>query len=98
VLSLSAEHDAAGELVRILGFLVDADPAAGDAAKLRQRDTWLRAILDNAPVEIVLKDRDGRLLAVSKNIIDARGAEPTAVCGKHTGDFFPREIAAIYEA
>src|SRR5690606_3265068 len=61
MLSLSAEHDASGELVRILGFLVEADPGAGDAARLRQRDTWLRAILDNAPVEIVLKDREGRL-------------------------------------
>jgi PAS domain S-box-containing protein len=95
-MSLSLERDARGAASRIFGFLIEGEREA--EAKIRQRDTWLRAILENAPVEIVLKDRDGRFLAVSRNVIVERGADMSAVIGKRTSDFFPPEIATVYEA
>ncbi len=95
-LSLSVERDARGGVARVLGFLVDGSHEA--EAKIRQRDTWLRAILENAPVEIVLKDRDGYFLAVSKNVAEERGSDMAGVIGKRTTDYFTPDIAAVYEA
>ena len=96
-LSLSLEPATAASPCRVVGFLVENDSSSEAEIKIRQRDTWLRAILENAPVEIVLKDRDGRFLAVSRNVADDRGADRDQVIGMRTSDFFAPEIARVYE-
>ena len=65
-------------------------------AAVRQRDAWLRAILENAPIEIVLKDRQGRVMAASRNIAESLGKKPAETVGGTTADFFPDEVARIY--
>ena len=63
---------------------------------IRERDAWLRGILENSPVEIVLKDTEGRFMAASRNIIEIFGNEPKGYFGLTTRDFLPEEIARIY--
>ncbi len=67
-------------------------------AAVRQRDAWLRAILENAPFEIVLKDKQGRIMAASRNIAEALGITPEEAIGRTTADFFPDDVARIYMA
>lgn len=63
---------------------------------IRERDAWLRGILENSPVEIVLKDRDGRFMAASRNIAEIFEKTSKAYLGRTTRDFLPEEIARIY--
>jgi len=65
-------------------------------AAVRQRDAWLRAILENAPIEIVLKDRNGRIMAASRNVVETVGTTPEKAIGTVTADYFPDDVARIY--
>jgi PAS domain S-box-containing protein len=65
-------------------------------AAVGQRDAWLRAILENAPIEIVLKDRQGRIMVASRNIAKVLGITPEETVGCTSADFFPAEVAQIY--
>jgi len=65
-------------------------------AAVRQRDAWLRAILENAPIEIVLKGRDGRIMAASSNVVHILNTTPEEVIGSTSADYFPEDVAQIY--
>ncbi len=65
---------------------------------IRTRDAWLRAILDNAPIQIALKDTDCRLMAVSRNTATEMGLDQSEFVGRTTADFLPPEIAEHYMA
>ncbi|MEM7171192.1 MAG: PAS domain-containing protein [Pseudomonadota bacterium] len=69
-----------------------------DAEKqTRERDAWLRGILEHSPVEIVIKDRQGRALAASgnnKDIICEKLGD--SLVGSTAWDFLPPDIARIY--
>ncbi len=54
---------------------------------LRTRDSWLRAIIDNAPMEIVLKDVDGRIMLIGGNIARTLGLTPESMIGHVTSDY-----------
>lgn len=83
----------AEDTTNVFGFLTDTHD---NEAKIRQRDMWLRGILENAPIQIVLKDKERRLLAVSRNIAVERGVDRDSVSGMCTTDFFPPDIAKSY--
>lgn len=67
-------------------------------AELRESETRLKAILDNSPAAIYLKDLDGRFLAVNKPCLDLHGPDIADVQGKTSADLFPEELARAYEA
>ncbi len=73
---------------------IDARRVAEDA--VQTRNVWLRAILENAPIEIVLKDREGRIMAISDNVAREQASEAKDCLGKTTEAFVPAEVAAIY--
>lgn len=60
------------------------------------QDTWLRTILENAPMEIVLKDVDGRFMAFSSSIEEFYGVTAADVVGATTDEFLPAHIAETY--
>ena len=65
---------------------------------VRTRDAWLRAILENAPIEVVLKDTESRIMAISPNVAEHLNAPRDAFIGTTKADYLPAEIAEIYMA
>ncbi|MBI3516085.1 MAG: PAS domain-containing protein, partial [Proteobacteria bacterium] len=61
---------------------------------LREREQQLRAILDNAPVGLFLKDRDRRYLLVNRQYADWRGFAPEAMVGRTDAELAP-DVDAI---
>lgn len=61
----------------------------------RQRDSEMRfrAILDNAPAVIYIKDAEGKLILINKRCEELFHLENEQVQGKTDYDFFPKEIA-----
>ncbi len=91
-------RDDSGNLMGIGSIATDITEQKRAEETIRTRDAWLRAIFENAPIEIVLKDTEGRCMAVSRNIADTLGVEMDDLIGGTTADFFPDHIAAIYMA
>jgi len=61
---------------------------------LRQKEGYQRALLDNFPFMVWLKDTESRFLAVNQALADAIGeGDPNAMLGKTEFDYLPREIA-----
>jgi len=67
--------------------------------KLSNSEATLRAILDNAPYLIWLKDKDKRFINVNKAFLDATGcASMSDVLGKTDFDLWPEDLANKYRA
>jgi PAS domain S-box-containing protein len=66
--------------------------------ELERRELYLRAILDNFPFMIWLKDEHSRFLAVNQVMADTCGqTSPAAMVGMTDGDIWPAELAARYQ-
>lgn len=65
---------------------------------LAERERWLQAIFEFAPVQIVLKDLDGRIMGISGNVATDLGIPVEDFIGRTTADFLPADIAAKYMA
>jgi len=66
--------------------------------ELLVRDTWLDAIFENAPIEIVFKDVEGRIIAISRSVANILGHDRDEFIGRTSADFLPGDIADIYMA
>lgn len=62
----------------------------------QNRESWLAAILHHAPFEVVIKDIDGKILAISQNVAEEINLTVKDFVGKTTADFLPEEIAKLY--
>jgi len=62
--------------------------------ELRKNEAWLRAIIDNSPSAISLKDKDGRFIVVNKQWERQYGALIKNWRGKTVFDIFPEEYAS----
>lgn len=60
------------------------------------REVWLAAILYHAPFEVVIKDIEGKIRAISRNVIEEFNLTTEDFLGKTTADFLPDEISQIY--
>ncbi|MDP2370213.1 diguanylate cyclase domain-containing protein [Rhodoferax sp.] len=66
-----------------LAQIVQAEAQLQGAQALRVKERYQRALLDNFPFMVWLKDTEGRFLAVNQAVADAHGhAEPDALVGK----------------
>ncbi|OGV48599.1 MAG: hypothetical protein A2017_21045 [Lentisphaerae bacterium GWF2_44_16] len=64
---------------------------------LRQREAYLRAVFDNVPYLIWLKDASGRYLAVNRQFAKICGvASPEEITGKTDAELWPSELAKFY--
>jgi PAS domain S-box-containing protein len=89
--------DAVGNVIRLDGILTDITRRAESEANLRTRELYLRAILDNFPFLIWLKDQESRFLAVNAEFAKACGAvSPNEVSGLTDLDVWPAELAERY--
>ncbi|MDP6708201.1 MAG: PAS domain S-box protein [Alphaproteobacteria bacterium] len=61
---------------------------------LRERQTLLNAVVENVPVSLCLKDREGRFTLVSPGFERLHGVTSAEVLGKTFFDILPHEVAA----
>lgn len=82
-----------------IAFLVPASVLVFRNQRLNSaqaRETWLAAILNHAPFEVVIKDADGKIRAISQNVIDEVKLTAEDFIGKTTADFLPLDISQQY--
>ena len=87
-----------GDWSRVIYAIEDITERKRAEEAIRTRDAWLGGILENAPIQVVLKDTEGRIMAISQNVADFFGLEREDFIGRTTADFLPREDAEIYMA
>jgi two-component system, sensor histidine kinase and response regulator len=67
-------------------------------AELRQQSRYLRALIDNFPFPVWLKDTQCRFLAANRLVAEAAGVSVQDVPGRTDLDLWPHEVAATYRA
>jgi PAS domain S-box-containing protein len=60
--------DEGGQVFGFFALVQDITGRKRAEEAVRTRDAWLRAIMENAPIQIVLKDTEGRIMAISRNV------------------------------
>ena len=83
-----------GELIigRVWSFRDVTERRLAEQA-LRESELRLRAIIDNLPSVVLLKDREGRYLLVNSYFEEAVGISSDRVLGQTDREIFPKEIS-----
>jgi diguanylate cyclase (GGDEF)-like protein/PAS domain S-box-containing protein len=91
------EYGADGRVESLLAVVRDVTDLVLAEQELRQREQYQRALLDNFPFFVWLKDTDSRLLAANRQYARvAKVATTQELVGKTDFDFFPHELATAY--
>ena len=89
--------DEIGQLIGSFNHLIETVRKSQDA--LRQREHYERALLDNFPFLVWLKDADSRFLAVNQPYATACGqTSASRLVGQTDFDFWPHDLATTYRA
>lgn len=92
-------YDATGQLAGVLGVARDITEHKLLETELRAREQYQRALLDNFPFIVWLKDTESRFLAVNQPFAEAAGFESAeGFYGKSDLDIWPRDLAESYRA
>ena len=78
--------DSAGRIVSIGGVAVDVSDRKKAELALQESEARFRSFLENAPLEMVVKDLDGRFLMVSRAVEEIWGKTSEELLGRHTRD------------
>ncbi len=90
-------HDADGNLLGVLGVSRDITEIKHIQKELEIKERYQRAVLDNFPFIVWLKDEQSRYLAVNKPFADLCNTTSTdALWGKTDFDIWPKELAESY--
>ena len=91
--------DARGNVIGVLGIAHDITERQRLDQALAMREQYQRALLDNFPFLVWLKDVDSRYLAVNQPFADACGMDsPDSLIGKTDLDIWPADLAERYRA
>jgi PAS domain S-box-containing protein len=96
LLSAVAEHDPSGQVLRSIAILVDVTERRRAEAELRFSEARLRALADNSPLVIFMKDLEGRYVVVNREFQLHERQSEAEIIGKTTFDMFPPDEAAAY--
>jgi PAS domain S-box-containing protein len=89
--------DAHDRLIGVLGIARDITARKSAEETLRARERYQRALLDNFPFMVWLKDAQSRFLAVNRPFASAAGlTDPDAMVGKTDLDIWPVDLAESY--
>ncbi len=94
--ALTAEHVAAEQdpdLQRVLEVVLELGEAQAGQAKVERQHRMNRAILDSLPVNIFLKDREGRYISFNQTASQLVGVPQEQVVGRTDYDIFPADVA-----
>ena len=90
--------DSTGAMTRAIGTLLDVTERKGAEEAVRESEGRLRAIIDNAPVHISMRDLDGRHMVVSPNSEAILGYPSEKVLGSTSHEIFSKEEADFFMA
>lgn len=79
-------------------IMVDISDRKWQEQALRESETRLREVIDNAPLKIGLTDNEGRYVLVNSLFARALNSEPEVVRGKTAADLFSAPTAEIEAA
>jgi PAS domain S-box-containing protein len=92
-------HDTSGQVIGVLGIYEDITDRKNAEMALQQRDRYQRALFDNFPFAVWLKDTESRFLAVNRQFVQLFGASSAeALVGRNDFDIAPAELAEGYRA
>jgi PAS domain S-box-containing protein len=86
-------RDHEGRIKGMAGFIADITERRQIDEQLKAREAELRAIFDNAPFAIVLKDTAGRYRLINRIYADWFGCRQEEIRGHTVYEVFPSEIA-----
>ena len=66
---------------------------AADITERKRAEAWFNAIMDNAPLQVFVKDLAGRFTYLNRALEQAIGAKAADIIGKSASDFYSREYA-----
>jgi two-component system, NarL family, sensor histidine kinase UhpB len=86
-----------GRVAAVLGIIRDVSERVNTRESLSVREAFLRAMLDNFPFMVWLKDVKGRFMAINQAFVRACGrSHEREVIGYTDFDLYPRELAQRY--
>jgi two-component system, NarL family, sensor histidine kinase UhpB len=86
-----------GEVRAVVGIVRDVSPRVRAQEALAEREAYLRAMLDNFPFLVWLKDVQGRFLAVNDTFARSCGrARAADIVGLTDFDVWPKDLAQLY--
>jgi PAS domain S-box-containing protein len=97
--SKAVVRDEEGRPLGLVGVMTDVTERKRAEDALRAREAYLRAVFDNVPHVLWLKDREGRYLAANQGLVRLYGAASAEeILGRGEHDFWPPEVAESYLA
>ena len=91
-------RDADGRLIAIGGVAVDISDRKKTEMALRTSEARFRSFMENAPVEMVVKDLEGRYLMVSRAVEEIWDRTAEELLGRTAGDISESAGATVVEA
>jgi diguanylate cyclase (GGDEF)-like protein/hemerythrin-like metal-binding protein/PAS domain S-box-containing protein len=92
-------YDEEGNITGIMGVGRDITSMKSIQQELERKERYQRALLDNFPFMIWLKDAQSHFLAVNQPMADAYGCDtPEDLIGKTDYDFWSKELADGYRS
>jgi len=83
----------AGRPASLSGSLQDVTERVRMERALRESEERFRTLVDNAPIEIFLKDREGRYVLVNERVVQAWGRPAHEIIGRRAADLFDEALA-----
>ncbi len=94
---LRAQQAVQQQVDQLSAQLSQADAAsAGAQQALREAEASYTSLVENLPVHVVRKDRQGRVTFANRTLCDLLGRPPEEVLGRTDWDFFPKPLAEKY--
>lgn len=92
-------YDERGRLLGLLITAIDVTEQRRAQSQMRKHRDYQRALLDNFPFLVWLKDKDGRFLTVNQPFAEMAGfPDADQLRGKTDLDIWPRELAEAYRS
>ena len=82
-------HDSEGRVVTLVGVCHDITERVAAEQALGQSERRLRAIVDNSPSMVAVKDLGGRYLLANTEVGRVLGTEPEGLVGRECAELFP---------